>query len=122
MPVSLPLFRLRVSPAARRLRVVGMERFEMKRKCCLVSALVVPLSIAAVAGSAAAGAQLLSLDVSNDIAWTAGAATIDDEAARRVTLPATVGALDLGALPAAASAPCGTPPGSLARGLIPSSP
>ena len=67
-----------------------------------MGALAVPLSIAALAGSAAAGAQILSVDVSNDIAWSDGTATLDDEAARRVTLPATVGTLDLGALPAAA--------------------
>lgn len=52
--------------------------------------------------TAAAGsrAQILSVDVSNDITWTAGAATIDDEGARRVTLPSAVSTLDLGALPA----------------------
>lgn len=49
-----------------------------------------------------ARAQLLAVDVSNDIAWTAGATTIDDEGARRVTLPATVAAIGLGALPARA--------------------
>ena len=45
-------------------------------------------------------AQVLSVDASNDITWAAGAATIDDEAARRVTLPSTVSTLDLGVLPA----------------------
>ncbi len=45
-------------------------------------------------------AQILSVDVSNDITWTAGAATIDDESARRVTLPSAVSTLDLGVLPA----------------------
>ena len=44
--------------------------------------------------------QIRSVDVSCDITWTAGAATIDDEEARRVTLPSTVSTLDLGVLPA----------------------
>lgn len=53
-------------------------------------------------GAVTAGshAQVLTVDVSNDVTWTAGAATIDDEGARRVTLPSTVTALDLGVLPA----------------------
>src|SRR6188768_4450574 len=47
--------------------------------------------------------QVLSVDVSNDITWTAGASTIDDEGAHRVTLPSTVSPLDLGlAIPPAA--------------------
>jgi len=79
-----------------------MQKLGIHGARCLGSALALPLSIAALAGPAMAGAQLLSVDVSNDIAWTDGAATLDDEAALRVTLPATVGALDLGALPAAA--------------------
>jgi len=56
--------------------------------------------IATFAIARLSSAQLLTVDVSNDITWTAGAATIDDEGARRVTLPSTVSALDLGALPA----------------------
>lgn len=51
-------------------------------------------------GAISAGSQPLAVDVSNDLAWTAGATTIDDEGTRRVTLPATVAAIDLGALPA----------------------
>lgn len=47
-----------------------------------------------------AASQLLAVDVSNDVTWTAGGTTIDDEGARRVTLPSTVMALDLGPLPA----------------------
>ncbi|MEO7793783.1 MAG: hypothetical protein ABIV06_03345 [Thermoanaerobaculia bacterium] len=49
-----------------------------------------------------AAAQLRSVDVSNDITWTSGASTIDDEGARRVTLPSAASALDLGVLAAAA--------------------
>ena len=49
--------------------------------------------------AASSPAQILTVDISNDITWTAGAATIDDEGARRVSLPSTVSALDLGALP-----------------------
>lgn len=52
------------------------------------------------AWAVASPAQVLSVDVSSDTTWTAGAATIDDEGAQRVTLPSTVSALDLGVLPA----------------------
>lgn len=52
------------------------------------------------AGAAGSHAQILSVDVSNDITWTAGAATIDDEGARRVALPSVLSTLDLGVLPA----------------------
>ncbi len=52
------------------------------------------------AGAGGSHAQVLSVDLSNDITWAAGAATIDDEGARRVTLPSTVSTLDLGTLPA----------------------
>jgi hypothetical protein len=60
----------------------------------------------AVAGALAlvpaARAQLVAVDLSNDLTWTAGAATIDDEGVARVTLPAVVSAISLGALPGAA--------------------
>lgn len=52
------------------------------------------------AGAGGSQAQVLSVDVSSDITWTAGAATIDDEGVQRVTLPSTVSALDLGTLQA----------------------
>lgn len=55
------------------------------------------LLVAAFIGPAAA--QVLSIDVSNDITWIAGAATIDDEGAQRVTLPSSGSTLDLGVLP-----------------------
>jgi hypothetical protein len=60
------------------------------------------LVAAATAGPPPTFAQLLSVDVSNDITWLAGPAAIDDEGARRVTLPSSFSTLDLGALPAAA--------------------
>lgn len=48
-------------------------------------------------------AQLLAVDVANEIAWTTGAATFDDETARRVALPSADSALALGPLPPAAA-------------------
>ena len=60
------------------------------------------VAVAALLATSPGWAQVRSIDISNEITWTAGAATIDDEGARRVTLPSTVSALDLGVLPAAA--------------------
>jgi hypothetical protein len=55
-----------------------------------------------LASGPGASAELVAVEVSNDVTWTAGVATIDDEGARRVTLPSTVSALDLGTLPGGA--------------------
>ncbi len=46
-----------------------------------------------------AAPQLDAIDVSNDITWKADATTINDEGARRVTLPSAVTTINLGALP-----------------------
>ena len=69
-------------------------------RCRQAAGRMAALGLLLGAGAASSRAQILSVDISNDITWTAGVATIDDEAARRVTLPSTVSALDLGALPA----------------------
>lgn len=58
------------------------------------------LSAALGLAAGAVAAQPLSVDLSNEIAWSAGATVVDDEGARRLTLPSTVTTLDLGALPA----------------------
>lgn len=50
--------------------------------------------------STSAVAQLEAISVSNDVHWNAGSTTINDEGARRVTLPSTVTTFDLGTLPA----------------------
>lgn len=67
---------------------------------CQASHRIAALGLLLCAGAAGSHAQILSIDVSNDITWTAGAATIDDEGARRVTLPSALSTLDLGVLPA----------------------
>ncbi len=63
---------------------------------------IAALGLLLSAGAASSHAQILTVDLSNDITWTADAATIDDEGALRVTLPSTVSTLDLGALPPSA--------------------
>lgn len=49
--------------------------------------------------SVSAAPLLEPIDVSNDVAWRAGATTVNDEDVRRVTLPSAVTTINLGALP-----------------------
>ena len=62
------------------------------------------LALILVAGLPASrsSAQLLAVDVSNDLAWNATGGLVDDEGARRVILPSTLATLSLGTLPATA--------------------
>lgn len=61
--------------------------------------LATPLFAGCLLAPSALFSQIVSLDLSNDVAWTSGAATVDDEGVRRLTIPATVSTIDLGALP-----------------------
>jgi hypothetical protein len=59
-----------------------------------------PLVAAGLALAPAANAQIVALDLSNDLTWSSGAGAIDDEGVRRLTPPSDLAAIGLGPLPA----------------------